>query len=92
MGDEVVLDLPKGVRVTSLMTFLERGHGYTWRTVSKEPVLMVLGHPLKGDHPEVVIVRDTLVVNTADETMRGRMEMMLDVLKRQAQNGHGGKR
>ena len=55
--------------------------------MSKEPVLMVLGHPSKGDHPEVVIVNNSLVINSSDENMRTRMEMMLNVLARQ-----GGRR
>ena len=87
MGEEISLDIPSGVRPSSVMDFLQNGHGYTWKTVSKDPIHMVLGHPSKSDHPEVVIVNRSLVVSTSDENMRGRMTRMLDVLERQARNG-----
>jgi hypothetical protein len=72
------------------MDFLQRGHGYTWKAISKDPVFMVLGHPSKNDHPEVVLMRDSLVVNSSDENMRNRMTRMLEVLESQAHNGTGG--
>lgn len=90
MGIEVALEFPKGVRANAVMEFLQRGHGYTWKTVSKEPVHMVLGHPAKIDHPEVVILNDSLIVNSSNEYMQLRMEAMLDVLARQVKNGLGG--
>ena len=83
MGEEVSLDIPSGVKANAVMDFLKRGHGYTWTTVSKEPVLMVLGHPSKHDHPEVVILNDSLVVNSSNRNMLTRIEAMLDVLARQ---------
>jgi hypothetical protein len=91
VGEEVSLDLPNGVSANAVMDFLRRGHGYTWKTVSKEPVLMVLGHPSKSDHPEVVILKNSLVVNSSNQHMRARMGMMLEVLARQVKNGVGGR-
>ena len=92
MVEEVTLDIPPGVRHDAVMEFLRRGHGYTWKTVSKDPILMIFGLPSKGGHPEVVIVKDTLVVSTTDEIVTGRMAMMLEVLERQSMNGIGGRR
>jgi len=83
MGEDVSLDIPSGVKANAVMDFLKRGHGYTWTTISKEPVLMVLGHPSKHDHPELVIMNDSLVVNSSDQSMLIRMEAMLNVLARQ---------
>ena len=91
MVEETTLDIPSGVRPSTVMDFLGGGHGYTWKTVSKEPILMVLGTPSKGGHPEVVIVNDSLVVSSPDENMTGRMTMMLEVLARQTKNGIGGR-
>jgi len=90
VDNEVSLDIPKGVKASSVMEFLGRGHGYTWWTVSREPVYMVLGHPSKSDHPEVVILKDSLVVHTSSENMLMRMETMLDVLARQVKSGTRG--
>ncbi len=90
MGEDVSLDIPRGVTVHAIMDFLERGHGYTWKTVSKKPVLMVLGHPSKSDHPEVVIMKESLVISSPHCRTISRMEAMLDVLVRQAVNGSGG--
>jgi hypothetical protein len=83
LGEEVSIDIPSGVKANAVMDFLKRGHGYAWTTVSKKPVLMVLGHPSKHDHPEVVILNDSLVVNSSDRNMLTRIETMLDVLARQ---------
>jgi len=90
--EEVTLDIPAGVKPNTVMEFLRRGHGNSWTRVSMEPTLMVFGHPTKGGHPEVVIVKDTLVVSATDEVMAGRMTMMLEVLERQSTNGIGGRR
>ncbi|NHI88130.1 MAG: hypothetical protein EAX87_01335 [Candidatus Thorarchaeota archaeon] len=83
MGEDVSLNIPSGVEADAVMDFLKRGHGYTWTTVSKEPVLMVLGHPSKHEHPELVIMNDSLVVNSSDQKMLIRIKMMLKVLARQ---------
>ena len=91
MADTTTLDLPMRVRPSEVMDFLRRGHGYTWKTISKDPVLMVLGHPSKKDHPEVVLMDSSLVVSSSDENMWNRMTRMLEVLERQAQNGIGGR-
>jgi len=90
VGEDVSLTIPRGVTAGAIMDFLERGHGYAWKTVSKKPVLMVLGHPSKSDHPEVVIVKDTLVINSPHDSTISKMEAMLNVLTRQAKNGLGG--
>lgn len=83
MGEDVSLVIPSDVKTNAVMDFLKRGHGYNWTTVSKEPVLMVLGHPSKPDHPEVVIMNDSLVVNSSDQSILARIETMLSVLARQ---------
>lgn len=83
MGEDVSLNIPLGVEADAVMDFLKRGHGYSWTTVSKEPVLMVLGHPSKHEHPELVIMNDSLVVNSSDQKMLIRVKMMLNVLARQ---------
>lgn len=92
MVEEITLEIPTGVRYEAVMEFLKRGHGYNWTTLSKDPTLLVLGHPSKGGHPEVVIVKGTLVVSSTDEVMKGRMTMMLEVLERQSTNDIGGRK
>ena len=90
MAETTTLELPPRVRPSAVMDFLRRGHGYTWNTISKEPVLLIIGHPSKNDHPEVVLLQDSLVVNSSDENMGNRMTLMLEVLERQAHSGLGG--
>ena len=89
MAETTTLDLPPRVRPDAVVRFLRNGHGYTWKTVSKEPVLMILGHPSKNDHPEVVLMQESLVVNSSEESISNRMTLMLEVLERQAHNGGG---
>jgi hypothetical protein len=83
VGEDVSLNIPSGVKTDAVMDFLKRGHAYTWMVVSKEPVLMAFGHPSKHDHPEVVILNDSLVVNSPNQSMLIRIETMLKVLARQ---------
>ncbi|MHA1949867.1 MAG: hypothetical protein ACXAAO_15815 [Candidatus Thorarchaeota archaeon] len=89
MAENTKLDLPSVVRPEAVMDFLRRGHGYIWKRISIDPVLMILGHPAKDDHPEVVLMRDSLVFNSSEEAMRKRMSRMLELLERQAHDGVG---
>ena len=81
------LPIPPDVKVDAITRFLEHGHGYSWLTVSKSPVAMILGRSSRNDLPDLVIVNRTLHSGESSQTILDRFGMMLDHLDRQAKGG-----
>jgi hypothetical protein len=81
------LPIPPGVKVDAITRFLEHGHGYSWLTVSRSPVIMILGRSSKRGLPDLVIVNRTLHSSELSQTIRERFGMMLEHLERQSKGG-----
>jgi hypothetical protein len=74
------LSVPRGVSIKSLTEILERGHGYEWMKLSQD-----VAHgqnPVRG-MPDLLIVGETIVVESEDSRAADRLSSILSMLSRQ---------
>ncbi|MHA2603224.1 MAG: hypothetical protein AM324_013970 [Candidatus Thorarchaeota archaeon SMTZ1-83] len=74
------LSVPRGVSIDSVTKILERGHGYEWMRLNQE---VIFGQNPDRGMPDLLIVGDTIVVESADSRVVERLSAMLSTLSRQ---------
>lgn len=74
------LSVPSGVSVDSVTKILERGHGYEWMRLNQD---VIFGQNPDRGMPDLLIVGDTIVVESEDSRVVERLSSILSMLSRQ---------